>query len=245
MRLGQARVFGSAIVSVVTATVLSCAGASAQEWSATNVQVLHGSGFKLGPETLGILTFEHASGWALGSNFFFFDVAGPFEDGTSIYGEWYTRLEWSKLGLTSKGKGLLQDASFAGSINAGTGFRAYLLGVTLHLKAPGFSFLDLDVMAYDDRSDDDVTFIVTPAWEAPFSVGATVWRFRGFLDVIGAEGERASQVLAQPQLLLDLGGTWGRKSRLLLGIEYQYWRNKYGSRGVTESVPQIVLAWQL
>jgi nucleoside-specific outer membrane channel protein Tsx len=230
---------------VAAALAIACARASAQDWSATNAQLLHGRGYELGPESLEILTFEHASAWKLGSNFFFFDVTQPFGDDTAIYGEWYTRFAWSKLGLVDEGKGMLQDVSFAGSINAGTAFRAYLAGVTLHLRVPGFSFVDLDVMAYDDRSDSEVTYIVTPAWELPFDVGRAAMRFRGFVDVIGAEGNRSSQVLAQPQLLTDLGALWGRKSRFFLGVEYQYWRNKYGNAGVDESVPQLVLLWEL
>jgi len=219
--------------------------ATAADWSATNVQLLDGRGFELGPEQRQILTLEHTSTWSLGSNYFFFDVTQPFGDGTDVYGEWYSRLSWSKLGITGKGSGLLDDVSFAASLNAGTDFRAYLAGVTLHLKLAGFTVADLDVMAYDDRSDSDVTYIVTPAWELPFTLGRASLLFRGFVDLIGAEGERARQVLAQPQLLLDLGGLFGHKDRLFAGVEYQHWENKYGLEGVDESFPQVMLLWQL
>jgi nucleoside-specific outer membrane channel protein Tsx len=219
--------------------------ANAADWSATNIQVLHGRHFTLGPTQRDIVTFEHVSGWRLGSNFFFFDVGQPFADGTDIYGEWYSRLSWNKLGITSQGTGLLEDISFAGSLNAGTGFRAYLAGLTFHLKVPGFSFLDVDVMAYDDRSDSEVTYIVTPAWELPFRLGKASFRFRGFVDVIGAEGLRSQQLLAQPQVLLDLGALAGREGRFFAGIEYQLWRNKYGVRGTDEAFPQVMVLWQL
>lgn len=218
--------------------------AAAQSWSATNVQALHGRGFELGDGERDILTFEHASGWSLGSNFFFFDVTEPFGGDSDIYGEWYSRLAWSKLGITNEGTGLLQDVSFAASLNVGNGFRAYLAGLTLHFKVPRFSYLDVDVMAYDDRSDSDVTYIVTPAWELPFAVGGLGCRFRGFVDLIGPEGERRAQLLTQPQLLIDLGKLWGTKDKLFAGVEYQYWRNKFGVDGVDESLPQVMLLWQ-
>ena len=227
------------------AAVVAGAVAGAEDFSATNLQLLHGRGFELGPLQRDILTFEHVSGWSLGSNFIFFDVSEPFADGTEAYGEWYSRLSWSKLGLTSAGTGWLEDVSFAGSLNAGTGFRAYLAGVTLHLKPPGFAFLDLDVMAYDDRSDSEVAYIVTPAWEAPFTLGRASLRFRGFVDLIGAEGARARQLLAQPQLLLDVGGLVGRRDRFFAGVEYQYWHNKFGLRGVDEALAQVMVLWQL
>ncbi len=240
---------GNRVLPLIFAVAMAAgagASASAADWSATNVQLLHGKGFKLGPDQRDIMTFEHASGWQLGSNFFFFDVTRPFANGTDIYGEWYSRLSWNKLGITSKGTGLLEDVSFAGSLNAGAGFRAYLAGLTLHFKLPGFSFFDLDVMAYDDRSDSDVTYIVTPAWEMPFTLGGASFRFRGFVDIIGAEGMRAQQVLAQPQVLVDLGGLLaGHGDRLLAGIEYQLWHNKFGVRGVDEALPQVMVLWQL
>lgn len=219
--------------------------ASGQSWGVAGIQLLHGEGFELGPPDRDILTFEHASGWGLGSNFFFFDVTQPFGSDTDIYGEWYSRLSWTKLGLTDAHDGWLADVSFAGGLNLGNGFRAYLAGLTVHFKVAGFSFLDLDVMAYDDRSDSDVTYIVTPAWDLPFRIGSVSCRFRGFADLIGAEGARVQQLLTQPQLLVDLGAAWGHEDKLFVGVEYQYWHNKYGIDGIDESLPQVMMLWQL
>jgi len=239
------RVGGRLRALVVGLTLVAHGGAAAEaaEFGVTNVQLLDGRGFELGPGRLQILTFEHASTWRLGSNYLFFDATRPFSSGTALYGEWYSRLAWSKLGLARAGDGMLQDVSFAASLNLGEGFRAYLAGATLHLKVPGFSYLDLDVMAYDDRSDSDVTYIVTPAWEAPFRLGRASFLFRGFVDLIGPEGERARQVLAEPQLLLDLGALLGHQGRLYAGVEYHLWDNKLGLGGVDESVPQVMLLW--
>jgi nucleoside-specific outer membrane channel protein Tsx len=231
-------------LTLVAALAATAAFAGGPSWGVTGVQLLHGHGYELGPEDRDILTFEHASGWSLGSNFFFFDVNDPFAGDTDIYGEWYTRLSWNEIGLAKSGAGVLRDVSFAASINAGTGFRAYLAGVTLHLNVPGFAFLDLDVMAYDDRSDADVTYIVTPAWDLPFAIGRLNCHFRGFADLIGAEGARPAQLLSQPQLLLDLGDLWGSKDKLFVGLEYQYWHNKFGIAGEDESLPQLMVLWQ-
>ncbi|NCO69099.1 MAG: DUF5020 domain-containing protein [Acidobacteria bacterium] len=232
-------------VAVVIMLILVPGMAIAQSWGVTGVQLLHGRDFKLGADERDILTFEHASGWQLGSNFFFFDVTSPFAGDTDIYGEWYSRLSWNKLGLRREGSGVLQDVSFAASINAGQGFRAYLAGVTLHLRIPGFTFADVDVMAYDDRSDGDVTYIVTPAWDVPFKIAAAACRFRGFADLIGAEGVRSQQLLTQPQVLVDLGSlAGGARDRFFAGVEYQYWHNKYGVGGVSESLPQVMVLWQ-
>lgn len=217
--------------------------AGAQSWSSTDVQWLHGSGYELGPGTRDILTFEQASAWTYGSNFFFFDVSEFTDDDTRLYGEWYSRLSWAKLGVKAESAGVLRDISFAASLNAGDGFRAYLAGATLHFSVPGFAFLNVDIMLYDDRSDADTTYIVTPAWERPFRIGSLPFRFRGFIDYIGSEGERKAQLLTQPQLLVDLGRFLGDEGRLFAGVEYQYWHNKYGIDGIDESLPQLMLLW--
>lgn len=224
--------------------MLIASPAAATEWSSTEVELLHGSGFELGPETRDIFTLMHASGWKFGSNFFFFDVTQPFGDPTSIYGEWYPRFSLRKITGKKPGSGFLKDVSVALAINAGEDFRAYLGGVTMHLRVPGFSFFDVDLMAYDDQAESAITYIVTPAWSATFKLGKAAFRFRGFVDVIGPEGDRCMQVLAQPQLLFDLDRTWNTKAGLSIGIEYQFWKNKYGLEGVDESFPQLMVAWE-
>jgi nucleoside-specific outer membrane channel protein Tsx len=227
------------VAAVLPATV------RAAEWSSTEVQLLHGDGFKLGDESREIITLEHVSGWRFGSNFFFFDINQPFADGTNIYGEWYSRFSLQRLRGREEYSGAVKDLSLAVAINAGEGFRAYLAGATVHFNAPGFTYLDLDVMAYDDRSYDGVTYIVTPAWDRPFALGRVKLRCRGFIDLIGAEGEAEQQVIAQPQLLLDLGSLWGNEGKLWTGVEYQLWKNKYGIDGIDESFAQLMIVWQL
>ncbi len=229
--------------AVVAAIVLP-SPVPAAEWSSTDVQLLHGNGFMLGDESREIITLEHVSGWRLGSNFFFFDITQPFADDTGIYGEWYSRFSAQRMRGREPGAGIVKDLSLAVAINAGDGFRAYLAGATVHFNAPGFAFFDLDVMAYDDRSRDGVTYIVTPAWDRPFSLGRVKLRFRGFIDLIGAEGDAEQQLLTQPQLLLDLGSLRGDGGGLWVGVEYQLWRNKYGIDGVNESFAQVMLMWQ-
>ena len=47
--------------------------AQSASWSSTNVQILHGTTYEVGRRERGIMTLEHASVWAYGDNFFFFD----------------------------------------------------------------------------------------------------------------------------------------------------------------------------
>ena len=50
--------------------------------------------------------------------------------------------------------------------------------------------------------------------------------------------------LTQPRLLLDVGDlVWNKQGQFFAGIEYQYWHNKFGIDGVTESTPQAQIKW--
>ena len=66
-----------------------------------------------------------------------------------------------------------------------------------------------------------------------------------FADYIGSKtGSYAENFLAQPQVRLDVGEFFGMPNRLQVGMEYQYWYNKYGIKGFTESLPQALLVWK-
>jgi hypothetical protein len=67
--------------------------------------------------------------------------------------------------------------------------------------------------------------------------------FDGFADYIGEHGELEYQFLAQPQLKIDASAAWGREGELFVGVEWQVWQNKYGVRGLDESVPQVLVLW--
>jgi hypothetical protein len=41
-----------------------------------------------------------------------------------------------------------------------------------------------------------------------------------------------------------VGDLWGNSGHFYAGIEYQYWHNKYGIKGLNESVPQVLVLWK-
>jgi len=214
-------------------------------WQTTTVQLLQGSGYKLSDKDQTVITFQHVSGWRLGSNFFFFDVAQPHEEGTSVYGEWYSWLNLNPLFNSSISRVIPGAVSLGMALNLGESFRAYQAGLNFAFTAPGFNLLSLDVMTYDDQSDTEMTHIITPAWDLPFSMAGLQFQFSGYVDFIGSEGDHSSQIITQPQLLLDLGNIWQHPGVLQIGLEYHYWQNKYGLKDIDETVPQWIISWNL
>jgi hypothetical protein len=96
------------------------------------------------------------------------------------------------------------------------------------------------------RNDPDVTastYQLTTAWLANFRLGKSKGQFVGFVDWAGSEGPRAANLLAQPKLLVDLGGFWGSPGQLYAGIEYHLWVSKFGIRDTNEYVPQAMAKW--
>jgi hypothetical protein len=256
---GQARAWrvrdrrGSVVVALVG--LLSVCGSSVRatgipdipvetvKFSRTDIQLLHGENYKLGDETHELMTLEHVSTWKYGSNFAFFDMIEVFDDGTTVYGEWYTWLNYEKVTGRQINFDIIDDVALGAAINAGDDYRAYIGGLTVYFKVPRFEVLSVDFMAFDERKDDDVTYIITPVWSTRFNLGpAKIW-FRGFVDIIGPEGDRERQVLSEPQLLLDVGHFWGSSDKLYAGMEYHYWDNSFGIEGLDERVPQAMVMW--
>lgn len=221
--------------------------------------------------TKSIVTLQHASGYGLGRNFLFVDVlksgnqeldlSGQREAPTEVYGEAYTTLSLSRLAGRNLATGPFRDFGLTAGVNLGVKDsqlrprpKVYLAGFTVDFAVPR-GFFNVDVLGYWDHGcfgginscpDYRASYQVTPAWSLPFSLGPVEAEFAGFIDFIGARGAgTVRQVLSQPQLRFDIGkALLGEKGRLYAGIEYQYWRNKFGNRGVDEHHPQLLLAWK-
>jgi nucleoside-specific outer membrane channel protein Tsx len=258
-------------LGALAAACLFATASYAADWSDTELQLLHGTQFRDNGNDAefakSILTLQHASGWKYGRNFFFVDMLkSDAKDNRygEVYGEFYTTLSTSKIAGYDWSKNFLKDIGITAGINYGSknstfgpNPKIYLLGPTFDLSVPGFNFLNVDVLAYHDTStfsgfgggyscgEVKTTYQVTPSWQLPFSIGSAKFSFEGFMDVIGSHGSCKQQVLTQPQLRWDVGNHFGTPGKVYLGIEYQYWKNKFGIDGRTEHFPQALLVWKL
>lgn len=223
--------------------VVAGPAAQAASWSSTNLQLLHGTSYQAGSPERSIMTLEHADAWTYGDNFFFFDVSDPDRSGTQVYGEFAPRLSLGKISGRDLTRGLIKEVLLAAQINTGTNFRVYLYGAGLDLDLPGFAFFQLNAYVRDDANLPGNTWQITPVWRVPFSVGAAKLSVGGCMDYAGAEGGARANLLFLPQLLLDLGTLWQAPGALYAGVEYSYWRNKFGLAGLTEHVVQPMIKW--
>lgn len=140
--------------------------------------------------------------------------------------------------------------------------RMLVLGPTIMFDVPGF--LDVSVLALDESNAPYNGFtrtatpryhykthaMLTAAWGIPFNFGVPL-SFEGFANYIGTKGKNefggdtAVETNIDMQVMYDLSGAVGAaKNTLKAGLEYQYWKNKFGNsdrnnRGATAKTPML------
>lgn len=240
------------LTTTITALILLTLSPAtfAADWSQTNVQILHGDGYKNPGDTeysKTIMTFEHTSSWALGSNYLFFDISSPdTDDKTEYYGEFSPAFSLTKMGLFTLPDSPLADILLQLNFEMpqGPAKRATLAGLTLEWKNIGFDYLATQFLYRDSLGADGHTGQLTLVWSKTFATYIPL-EFSGFLDWAGQEDTSESNLHTQPSLLLDFSRTSNSKTPIKIGVEWQYWQNKFGIKDLNESLPQVKFIWIL
>lgn len=243
----------------------------AADWSITEIQYQNG---KLNaPEFAGggdadtnIITFQHASGWAYGDNFFFMDhLDDDNPDGFNDqdwYGEWYSNFSLGKITRKTVGAGPVKDIGLLMGFNwaADAKVTKYLPGIRLSWALPGFAFFNSDLTAYIDDSAgiaqggapaESNSWMLDLNWAYPFSIGKQDFSIEGHMEYIASRdnefGAAVSHwILAQPQIRWDMGkALFDVRGRLFAGVELQYWQNKLGDAATDEKAIQLLIVARL
>lgn len=242
-------------------SIASIANTDFFEWTDTEIQYLHGDGFRMpfNSNDVGqsIITFSHADGWKYGRNFLFLDTlitetGQPSQ--TEIYGEIYSYFTLGKILERDLSFGIFKDINATISLNAGENFnsptsgtRAALYGFTVDFNLPYFSLFSIDFLRHNllEPVEYGTSWQLTTVWKLPFSIANTKWDIEGFADFSETKNANlVANILTQPQLRLDVGDLWGESNHFFIGLEYQYWHNKYGIRGLNEGLPQALVVWK-
>ncbi|PMG80932.1 hypothetical protein BCU84_00300 [Shewanella sp. 10N.286.51.B7] len=206
-------------------------------WQDNSLSYLYGDNFKVNPKTQQTITFEHASGWNIGDLFMFVDFTKyngeeDFLNGeTTYYGEFAPRFSFSKMLDKPVEMGFVKDVLIATTVEFGEGdVESFLIGAGFDLAIPGFDFFQLNMYKRLPDGRDGDTWQITPTWKMSWPVGESTIVFDGFIDwVVDSDGSYEKNFHFNPQLKYDLGKQVGLgDSALLVGIEYDYWKNKYG-----------------
>lgn len=245
--------------SIIPASILALGlgiighGAQAEVlFSGSEIQLHYGDGFHLGANGLDsttrtTLTFEQYTLFNWGDLFYFVDLNKDHQ-GTgsenSHYAEAWLHLSGKAMGLTFPDGAFVKDVGPDFGINHGEDFLVIAPGVRADLNVSGFSVLTAGAYVYknvDDPFDRDLdtTYQITFVWDYPFKIGNENLSIRGFADFIGEQGNGfESQIVFSPQLRWDVGKEGGT----ILGLEYTYYKNKYGVNDVDDTSVSVFAA---
>ena len=225
-------------------------------WQDTSIAVLYGGGFEVDPSDQATITLEHASDWSFGDLFMFLDgtkyshgdVNGN-GDRELWYGEATARLSIGKLTDTDFHFSIFQqdlvifkDILFAINYERGRdrdATESLLLGVGFDFDLSAFNLIGLDKLRYcqfniyarNDLHSDDAGFKdyqITVSTAFPFQIGKAKFLADGYFDYIFGSGPQHANFHFNPQIKLDLGDFYGNPDKLFVGVEIDYWTNKYG-----------------
>ena len=181
--------------------------------------------------------------------------AGSTNGAAEVYIVYRNTLEYGKLTGKPMKMGPIKDIGavlgFDANAKTDAGYnskkRMLVAGGTLMMDVPGF--LNIGLVALWESNAPYNTFskvstprytydthpMLTAAWGIPLPGGLPL-SFEGFANVIAAKGknefgaETAVETNIDMQVMYDLSGLVGAgKNTLKLGVEYQYWKNKFGN----------------
>jgi nucleoside-specific outer membrane channel protein Tsx len=215
------------------------------QWHTSNIQLLRGDNYKLGSEQRNVMTLEYANGWKYGDFFIFGEQVWSDKGKSTYYIEPTLRFSLSKMLDQNLSYGLIKDVLISAQIEKpkNQDLRR-LAGVGLDLNLSGIKFFKSNFFIRDNPSLPGTTYQITLVWNVPFQIVGANMLFEGFTDIAGGEGNTVAHQLIVPRLLIDAGQSMGlKKNTLWFGVEWQYWHNKFGNDGVTESVPQLQMKY--
>jgi hypothetical protein len=146
-------------------------------------------------------------------------------------------------------RGMGLTAGFDANAKTDAGYnskkRMLVVGPTLFVDVPGF--LNVSLLGLWESNAPYNTFSKTStprysydphlmlgaAWGIP--LGSSGFSFEGFANFIASKGKNefggstAAETNIDAQVMYDLGSLMGAKGRAKVGLEYQYWKNKFGN----------------
>ena len=209
------------------------------QWQDNSLTYLNGIDFKVDPPKQQTVTFEHASGWSFGDLFIFVDgikynteATNGAGDGHTFYGEISPRLSLGKISGADLSFGPIKDVLLAATYEFGEDdVDSYLLGPAVDLNISGFDYFQLNtyLRTTDGRRDGDNVWQITPVWSYTIPVGDSDLVIDGFMDwVVDNDDSYHANLHFNPQIKYDLGKAMGWGKRFYVGVEYDYWSDKYG-----------------
>lgn len=196
-------------------------------WQDVSVSYLKGSNYRVDGPDKQILTFEHAAGTSWGDSFFFLDHQRGDKGSRSNYAEWSPRISLGKFNGQPLQLGLLKDVLLSSTVEMSSLRTDFLYGVAADLAVPGFTYLKLN---FYRRNNDGLAdnWQITTTWALPFTLAGQHFLYDGFLDWYNTTQDQRASLNLTSQLKWAMHKQFNWHNKVYLGVEYVYWRNKFG-----------------
>jgi nucleoside-specific outer membrane channel protein Tsx len=253
------RVRNKAIISgsLIALSALTCMqAAKAADWSDTSIGYRYGTKFaepfNNQDITKNIINFTHASGYKYGTNFLNADLLmsdHKDDNAQEAYITYRNTLDIGKISGKDFKFGPVRDLGFTLGFDWNTKNdnsyaskkRMLVAGPTLMMDVPGFLNISLfalresnEPIGISSRYTYKTHAMLNAAWGIP--IASTGLSFEGYMNYIASKGKNEFGGPTSPefnfdgQVMYDLGTQLGMgKNTFRVGLEYQYWRNKFGN----------------
>jgi nucleoside-specific outer membrane channel protein Tsx len=205
------------------------------QWQDFSLTYLYGSDFDVNADEQQTVTFEYVNSMSFGDMFFFIDYIDYLDtdgDEDSYYGEFSPRFSLDKMTDMDWSLGPITDVLIATTYEFGEeDAESILYGFGIDLDIPGFDYFHLNLYYRDSQNHNSEGWQLTPCFGYTIPVGSSEIIIDGYIDyVFDAEDKGYEENLhINPQVKYNLGKLlWDETQRLYVGIEYDYWTNKYG-----------------
>ena len=166
-----------------------------------------------------------------------FDTPSENNRFKETYGEFAPKLK-----LTTFDNSFIKQLNLAGQYEFGSnsnGFSQdnYMIGLGADLNVPisGMKYASASLYhVINDNTDDDQQITLTYGWEKNNFV------IDGYVDYSFNNDDLKDQLHINPQIKYNLQPILGIDNRLEVGLEYSYWKNKYGS-DITQNAPSALV----
>jgi nucleoside-specific outer membrane channel protein Tsx len=258
-------------IALVTLLATGGTAVHAADWSDNSLSLRYGTKFAepFNEQDISkrIVNFSHVSGYKYGTNFLGVDFllsdqkdpssAGASSGAHEAYAVYRHTLDLGKISGANlafgpvRGLGLTAGFDFNAKTDAGYNSKKRMLvaGPTLMFDVPGFLNLSLLALRESNAPYNSFTNISTPRYT--YKVAGFDFSFEGFANYIGNKGKDEFGFDTKPetnvdmQIMYDMSPVFGApKNTFKLGLEYQYWRNKFGNDartipGATAKTPMV------
>jgi hypothetical protein len=205
-----------------------------------------------------IFSLTHISGYKYGTNFFNADMllsdnkdpstAGGPTGAQEVYVVYRNTVDFSKVSGKEYKFGIVKDigGTFGFDFNTKNDFgyaskkRMLVLGPTLMIDVPGV--LNVSLLALQESNAPlgtaRYTYKTHPMLDVVWGIplGSSLFSFEGYGDIIGSKGRdefgaaTKTETHIDAKLMFDVGAAMsGPKGTFKVGLEYQYWKNKFGN----------------